>query len=122
MRASRCVLATWAALVLACEDLPEHESFSVGMSRAAIVDRYGEPDRTSRLQKKDDRIWGPIEDFWSHVPLGSSVEIWKYRTTAEWEADSGKRTPGTTEIYFVDRSQVASGLGFAPEGVVYESQ
>ena len=122
MRLSRCLFAICAGLLLACEDLPAHESFRIGMSRPTIVDRYGEPERRSELRKQDDRIWGPIEDFWTRVPLGSSVEIWQYRSTAEWEANSGRRTPGTTEIYFVDDSQVISGLGFAPEGVVYESQ
>lgn len=122
MRVTRCLFAIWAALALACEGLPAHESFAVGMSRATILERYGEPDRTSRLRKQDDRVWGPIEDFWPRVALGSTVEIWQYRTTAEWEADSGRRTRGTTEVYFVDRSPSVSGLGFAPEGVVYEGQ
>jgi len=92
------------------------------MSRDVILERYGEPDRTSQLLKQDERIWGPIEDFWSRVPHGSTVEIWHFRSTAEREADRGRRTPGTTEIYFVDHSPVISGLGFAPDGVVYESQ
>lgn len=86
-----------------------------------LLARYGEPERTSRLRKLDARVWGPIENFWHRVPPGSVVEIWHYRSTARWEAGSGRRTPGTTELYFVDGSPVVSGLGFAPEGVVYES-
>lgn len=122
MRLSRYLFAILLSLLLACENVPTHESFEVGMSRATILERYGEPDRMSGLRKEDDRVWGPIEDFWSRVPVGGSVEIWTYRSTAQWEANSGRRTRGTTEVYFVDRSQVVSGLGFAPEGVVYESQ
>jgi hypothetical protein len=109
------------ARILRVENLPEHESFSVGMSRATVLERYGAPTDASELKKRDDRVWGPIEDFWPRVPPGSAVEIWKYRTTAEREADSGRRVRGTTELYFVDRSTGISGLGFAPDGVVYES-
>lgn len=122
MRLSRWLSAVCACVMLACEGVPPHEAFSIGLSRRTIVEQYGEPVRSSRLRKQDDHIWGPIEDFWPQVPLGSTVEIWTYRTTAEWEAHSGRRVPGTTEIYFVDDSEVISGLGFAPDGVVYESQ
>jgi hypothetical protein len=122
MTSSVRVFAIAAGLLLACQDLPAHESFAVGASRGALLERYGEPERKTQLRKVDDRIWGPIEEFWPRVPVGSSVEVWQYRTTAELEAGSSRRTPGTTEIYFVDGSEQVSGLGFAPEGVVYESQ
>ena len=122
MGLSRWLLPIWLGLLLGCENLPAHESFEVGMSRARILEQYGEPDRRSRLLKKDDRVWGPIEEFWQHVPTGSSVEIWHYRSTAKWVANNGQRAHGTTEIYFIDQSEVISGLGFAPEGVVYEAQ
>lgn len=122
MRLAHWLLPISLGLLLGCENLPAHESFEVGMSRPYILDRFGEPDRKSELLKKDDRIWGAIETFWPRVPNGSAVEIWHYRSTAEWQANSGQRTHGTTEIYFVDQSEVISGLGFAPEGVVYEAQ
>lgn len=125
MRRQPCIgglLAACAVAMLACEEMPRHESFSVGMTRAAILEQHGDPLRSSKLRKQDERIWGAIETFWGRVPLGSAVEIWTYSTTAEWEGGSGRRTAGTTELYFVDGSDVVSGLGFAPEGVVYESQ
>lgn len=103
------------------QSLTAHESFAVGASRSAILERHGEPVRISERRKQDERIWGPIEEFWPRVPRGSTVEIWQYRTTSEWEAGSGRRVRGTTELYFVDGSEVVSELGFAPDGVVYES-
>ncbi|MGI9589910.1 MAG: hypothetical protein ACR2P8_00975 [Myxococcota bacterium] len=117
MRFACCLLASLALVALACDEAPRHESFSVGMTRASVLEQHGEPQRKARLTKRDDRIWGPIEEFWSEVPLGSGVEVWSYRTTNEW---GGEPVAGATVLYFVDRSEAVSGLGFAPDGVVYE--
>lgn len=118
----RCLPAIAVLALLACDGHPKHESFAVGMTRSGVVERFGEPARTSQLRKQDERIWGAIETFWSGVPLGSAVEIWSYRTTAAEAAGSDRRIEGSTELYFVDRSEAAAGLGFAPDGVVYESE
>ncbi len=74
------------------------------------------------MRKSSGAVWGPIEDFWSAVPLGGDVEIWFYRSTAALVEGDASRTEGMTELYFVNGAPAVSGLGFAPDGVVYESQ
>ncbi len=108
--------------LFACDTAPRHDEFSVGMERDVVRERFGEPLRPRETRKTGaGGVWGPIEDLWPRVPLGSSVEIWSYRTTLEWIEGSGRRQSGTTEVYFVDGSREVSGLGFAPDGVVYEA-
>ena len=124
----RDLLHGWRALVLgftcallACDTAPRHDEFSVGMERGVVQGRFGEPLRSREMHKTGDGVWGPIEGFWSRAPMGSTVEIWSYRTTHEWMLGSDERAPGVTELYFVDGSRTVSGLGFAPDGVVYEA-
>jgi hypothetical protein len=108
-------------MLIACDTPPRHADFEVGMSRQLVRERFGEPLRSQVMHKRDDAIWGPIEDFWSEVPLGATVEIWTYRTSHETVAGSDRLEPGTTELYFVDGALEVSGMGFAPEGAVYEA-
>lgn len=94
----------------ACTTPPSTAEFEVGMSRPELIDRFGEPDRRQSLVKRDEAIWGAIEDFWPQVPSGSSVLIWGYAVE-----------DGTMELYFVDDSPTVDGMGFAPEGAVFEA-
>ncbi len=107
---------------VACYSPPHHAEFAVGMTRAEVIGRFGEPERKDTLRKTDESIWGAIESFWSEVPMGSEVEIWFYSTPVEVAdgAESGA-AEGTTELYFVDGSDTVSGIGFAPRGAVFES-
>jgi hypothetical protein len=114
------IVAAGCAL-FACNGLPGHEEFAIGMDRSAVRERFGEPLRSHEMRKTDDAVWGPIEDFWSRVPMGSAVEIWSYPTTHEWAEGSGQRDTGITELYFVDGSDEVAARGFAPGGVVYEA-
>lgn len=100
---------------------PRHAEFALGMTRAAVVERFGPPLQRRTLRKTSDAVWGPIEDFWPEVPAGSPVEIWVYDSRAEMAAESGEVVAGTTELYFVDGSQAVDGLGFAMAGAVYEA-
>ena len=89
------------------------------MDRAAVLAKFGHPDREQTLFKQSNPIWGPIEDFWSEVPNGAKVEIWSYPSQTRLVEGSAETTPGSTELYFVNDSQTVQGVGFAPEGVVY---
>jgi hypothetical protein len=93
----------------ACSGLPEADEFQVGASRSDLLDEHGAPNGRQTLIKRDDAIWGPIEDFWHQVPVASSVEIWTYAVEG-----------GTVELYFVDGSDHVQGTGFAPQGAVFE--
>jgi hypothetical protein len=107
---------------MACYSAPDHAEFTVGMSRAGVIERFGEPDRKQVLRKSDELIWGAIESFWAEVPTGSEVEIWSYSARVELVGDDGSAfSNGTTELYFVDGSDRVRGVGFAPEGAVFES-
>jgi hypothetical protein len=104
-------------------ELPRHHDFTVGMSREDVRARFGEPGRTQQLTKSDERIWGPIEDFWARVPVGATVEIWAFPSMMSLESPEGSSPqPGQTELYFINGSDTVDGIGFYVEGAVYESQ
>ena len=122
MKASRITLllliATWGSCGV---NVPRHEEFVVGMSRADITARFGEPERTQNLTKSDDSIWGPIEGFWPKVPMGAAVEIWAFQSAMTLESpERSSEQPGQTELYFVNDSDTVDGIGFHIEGAVYE--
>jgi len=115
----------WALVVtgvVACIRAPDHAEFAIGMTRAEVIDRFGEPERKQVIRKAAEPIWGAIETFWSEVPLGSEVEIWSYSTRIRDTNDGGSpSSDGVTELYFVDGSGTVNGIGFAPRGVVFEA-
>jgi hypothetical protein len=95
---------------LACSNTPQPSDFRVGATRDEVLESFGAPSRKQSFVKRDDAIWGPIEDFWPRVPPGSTVEVWAYRVQG-----------GTLELYFIDESERVQGTGFAPEGAVFEA-
>lgn len=116
------VLTALVVTNAACSSAPDHAWFAVGMSRAAVIEQFGEPDRQQTLRKTDESIWGAIESFWAEVPMGSQVEVWHYSARVEVIGDDGSAfSDGTTELYFVDGSATVQGIGFAPRGAVFES-
>ena len=102
-------LAVAVFAVLACSNTPSASDFRVGATREEVLESFGAPSRQQSLRKTSEAIWGPIEDFWSRVPLNSTVEMWAYRVEG-----------GTVELYFIDQSEWVQGTGFAPEGAVFE--
>lgn len=113
---SSSVLAAGFGVVLVwlagtgCDAPPRAEDFRVGATRSEVLEAFGAPSRTQSLRKVDAAIWGPIEDFWPRVPDGSRVDVWTYRVDG-----------GDLELYFIDGSERVQGLGFAPEGAVFEA-
>ncbi|MBA1147580.1 hypothetical protein H0Z60_10995 [Ectothiorhodospiraceae bacterium WFHF3C12] len=105
-RVSVVLLALLA--MTACDRRPAPGDFSVGMTRAAVVATFGDPERTRTLIRDTEHVWGPIEDFWLDVVPGAHVEIWYYPARG-----------GTVELYFVNDSATVLGTGFAPEGAVF---
>lgn len=106
---SRTLLALAVSVVLACSNTPGPGDFRIGATRAEVLESFGPPARQQTFLKTSEAIWGPIEDFWSRVPLNSTVEVWAYRVEG-----------GTVELYFIDHSDQVQGTGFAPEGAVFE--
>jgi len=102
------------------DSVPRHEDFRVGMARSIIVEQFGPPEHVQTFRKSNDAVWGPIEDFWTKVPFGSTVEIWSYRSGNRVMEGSPDRFPGKTELYFIDGSKTVQGIGFSMDGAVYE--
>ena len=101
---------------------PNHNEFAIGMSRPEILDTFGEPQQTQTLKKTSEPIWGPIEEYWSQVPMGATVEIWSYHSRMITEGSGvASEQRGQTELYFVNDSNEVNGIGFHVEGAVYES-
>ncbi len=88
----------------------ELSDFQVGSTRGGVRERFGEPTRIQSFTKSGENIWGPIEEFWSEVPMGGEVEVWSY-------AVSG----GSAELYFINDDDRLDGIGFAVKGAVYEA-
>lgn len=84
------------------------------------MSQFGPADLKRTLFKSAPTIRGPIEDFWSEVSPGAKVEIWLYKSQAQIEEGSSNLTAGTTELHFVNDSESVDGIGFTPEGVVYD--
>ena len=91
------------------------------MSRAYVLDHFGRSIRRQELVKSVNTIWGPIEEFWSQIPVGAKVEIWAFQTIMTLKDDgSSYEQPGQTELYFINQSDVVNGVWFYIEGAVYE--
>ena len=111
-----------ACCLVACNPragLPRSSAFEIGMTRAEVVARFGEPDDKRVLVRADHDVWGPIEGFWPGLPIGAEVEIWYYRSRAPSDQVAPELQYGTTELYFVDGSGTVRGRGFAPDNVNY---
>ena len=91
-----------------CAALPEPSSFRAGMTKQNLIAQFGEPIRRQTLVKNMEPIWGPIEEIWFQLAMGTEVELWAYRVKG-----------GTVELYFLNGSDVTQAGAFSPEGVVY---
>ena len=80
----------------------------IGETRSSITARLGEPAERMSWTKQDEAIFGPIESFWAEVPLGATIEIWRFPVEDAW-----------LEAYFVDGSDTVQGTTIAPKDAVY---
>lgn len=79
-----------------------------GQSKQAIIELLGEPAEKKIIVKHNRFIWGPEEEFWDDIPMGTRLEIWKY-----------KLSDGNLNLYFIDEGNHLNYKGFAPKGVIY---
>jgi len=99
---------------------PDHSEFAIGMSRPEIREKFGQPQQTQTLTKTTEPVWGPIEAYWSQVPMGATVEIWSYDSRMITNGNgSALKQRGQTELYFVNNSNEVNGIGFHLEGAIY---
>ena len=83
---------------------------NTGQEKDEITKNLGTPTEIKQTEKASEHIWGPEEEFWSEIPVGAKLEVWRYKTEN-----------GQLNLYFINGSEALSFKAFAPAGVVYES-
>ncbi len=79
-----------------------------GQSKQSIIELLGEPLRRTITVRQDKVIWGPEEEFWDNIPVGTRLEVWRYEFS-----------DGNLNLYFIDEGEQLDYKAFAPRGVVY---
>jgi len=79
-----------------------------GQSKQAIIKLLGEPLEKKYIVKSEKFIWGPEEEFWDDIPMGTRLEVWRYEFS-----------DGNLNLYFVDYGDNLDYKAFARKGVVY---
>ena len=82
----------------------------VGQTKKHIQENLGEPYKIKFIKRHSGPIWGPEEEFWNDIPLGTNLEVWQYKIAS-----------GHLNLYFINTSTTLSYIAFSPKGVVYES-
>jgi len=82
----------------------------LGQTKKQIRKNLGEPYVIKFIKRHYAPIWGPEEEFWHKIPLGSNLEVWRY-----------KMPSGHLSLYFINTDNTLSYIAFSPKGVVYES-
>lgn len=84
------------------------EKVKKGQSKEQIIELLGEPVEKKNIVKHNRFIWGPEEGLWDSIPIGTRLEVWKY-----------KMSDGNLNLYFISEGKHLSFKVFAPKGVVY---
>ena len=79
-----------------------------GQSKKEIVKLLGEPVEKRFIVKKNKFIWGPAEEFWDEIPMGTRMEVWEY-----------KFSDGILNLYFLDYGDNLDYKAFSRKGVIY---
>jgi len=79
-----------------------------GQTKEAITKLLGEPVRKRITGKNHKYIWGPEEEFWDRIPMGTRLEVWEYEFS-----------DGHLNLYFIDGKNHLDFKAFAPKGVIY---
>lgn len=79
-----------------------------GQSKQTIVELLGEPLKKIITLKQNKFIWGPEEEFWDNIAMGTRLEVWKYDFS-----------DGYLNLYFINEGEKLDFKAFAPKGVIY---
>ncbi|MBI4685754.1 MAG: hypothetical protein HY755_11205 [Nitrospirae bacterium] len=79
-----------------------------GQSKQEILKLLGEPDEKKIIVKNKKYIWGPEEEFWDEIPMGTRLEVWRYEFS-----------DGNLSLYFVNEGENLDYKAFARKGVIY---
>jgi len=79
-----------------------------GQSKQTIIELLGKPLEIKIIAKSHKFIWGPEEEFWDKIPIGTRLEVWKYEFS-----------DGHLNLYFINEGDQLDYRVFAPKGVTY---
>ena len=79
-----------------------------GQSKQTIIELLGKPLEKKIIAKSNKFIWGPEEEFWDNIPMGTRLEVWKYVFS-----------DGHLNLYFLNEGEQLDFIAFAPKGVIY---
>ncbi len=91
------------------KELP-HQLAKAGQTKKQVEKLLGKPYKHDTFEKSNEQVWGPEEDFWYEIPMGTTLEVWSY-----------KYEQGHLNVYFTEGDSTVSYTAFAPEGINYES-
>lgn len=99
-----------ATFLVACSENRQaiDQLVEIGQEKQEIIKVIGEPAEKEIITKQNESIWGSEEEFWSEIPMGTSLEVWSYEDEQ-----------GQLNLYFVEGSNRLGYKAFAPKGVVY---
>ncbi|KAF0143546.1 MAG: hypothetical protein FD156_2521 [Nitrospirae bacterium] len=79
-----------------------------GQSKKEIVKLLGESVEKKFIVKSKEFIWGPEEEFWDKIPMGTRLEVWRYEFS-----------DGNLNLYFLNEGERLDYRAFGRKGVVY---
>lgn len=79
-----------------------------GQSKQTIIELLGKPLEKKIIAKNNTFIWGPEEEFWDNIPMGTQLEVWKYVFS-----------DGHLNLYFLNEGEKLDYKAFSPKGVIY---
>jgi hypothetical protein len=98
-------------LLISCAEAQDiSQLIKAGQAKEEIKKIIGSPNEIEKIVKSVEHIWGPEEEFWSKIPMGTKLEVWRY-----------KNKDGQLNLYFEENKNTLSYKAYAPAGVVYES-
>ena len=74
------------------------ESSFVGVDQSYLIEKLGAADEIEELVRREEHVFGPIEDLWYKIKMGEKIITWKYETR-----------DGRKELYFVNDSTEVVG-------------
>ena len=100
------------ALLCACQSqTAAFEQVEPGQQREQVLAMLGPPDDTQLLVKQSMTIWGPEEEWWHQVEMGTQFLVWTYNVPG-----------GRYQLYFVRGADTLTYSAYIDNNIAYEAQ
>lgn len=70
----------------------------MGVDQSYLIEKLGKADEIEELVRREEHVFGPIEDLWYKIKMGEKIITWKYETR-----------DGRKEFYFMNDSTEVVG-------------